>query len=1489
LAVALVAGLVLQVSAAEAQVGDREVLLSFGTQTGVLGGQVGGPTGVAVNGGGVGGGEVGDVYVANRNNNRVEVFSRLGEFRRAFGFDVVASGPHNGVNEQQSVTLPGGTTGGTFQLRFNGTNTAATSAAIAFNASAGQVQAALEGVANVGAGNVAVAGPAGGPYVVTFQGAFGGNDVAQMTAVSALSPVGAVAIATTVAGGGVETCYPDDVCKVGSAGVAGAIGNAQGLGFDAATGNMFVGSNNDRRVVVYGADGEFQGAFGWGVNASAPAAQLQFCTTATGCQAGTSTAGAGGFSNMANSGFAIDPDSGNLLVAERGSRRVNEFALTLDGDGRVTGVSFVRAFGWNVSPDGQPGDTPGDQLEVCTTVCQASTAGTGDGQFPTNTPTSVAVDDDGAIYAASGTRVQVFNPDASFRGVFGPAAGDCPVNGTSVFGVAIDPDTQNVFVTQNPTTTSFRLCEFLPDGTLVDASPATPAATIAGNVLPIARDGVRTYVGTQIGNPQSAIRLIAATPPPPGVAIDPVGLGGIGATSATFDGTVTVPASAVPLTTNYRFEYSSDGVTWRRAPIPDGIVGDGSPGSYDLSQSVDGLRPNTAYLVRLWASNAGGESASVPVVFTTDPVPPTIVASYVEDLQDTTVRLRGAVDPHGLPTDYHFEYGTDPDELTGRIPVPDRDIGSGNAAVGIWEAIGDLEPATTYYFQIVATSDAGTTAGPQRSFTTLGAPLAPRGVELVSHPDDGGVGVTRPFVIRGTLFQVAPSGDDVFYPYSYGNDNSVAPGFIKMFGHRGSTGWTREDALPPYTEEIIPSWTGGNGYIPGDIMYTTEDLSCSLVASPQQLTPDASTVPRDNDGGNLFLRDSNGEYTLLTEDVPTNVAAGVGTTPHGTEMRLTIGFRAGRVSSDCERVVFESYYRYPGLNNTANYSTINAAIYVWEDGELRDVSRLPDGSPAQSPTIGDSSNGDGGNPEASISLNAVSGDAERVYFNAVSNSGADSGRRAVFLREGDETVKVSESETAVAAQNAVYEVASVSGDRVAFKANYGLTSPSSTGPTATGSACRQGVGRPCALYVYDVGSGSLTDISATSDPANEIGAAVAGVMAASDDLQRIYFAAQGQLVEHEGRSYADNVTVGSLNVYLYDHGDLAHVGVITTGDGQDKPLLRNGGLQSAATPDGAHLVFLSRVKLTPDGTAGVPLVYRYDAEAGELVCVSCRRDGQPSIVSPTTRFRQLDRELANERSVPRMPRGISDDGSRIAFRSLDALAPGAVDGKTNVYVWDRGAIQLLTVGELENELSDFTEPINQREPRIIGMSASGDDVFVNTPESLVGEDNDGLLDLYDFRVGGGFASTPVQEPCDPLGDRCQGGGAPPTDSRVASDGLAGDGNVVSRARKRLALGRLSLAQRRTAARSGVLSVRVRVSRAGRVRAVAKGRIDKRTRRVAARSVRVRKAGSVTLKLRLNQAARERLRQGRALKLSVRVVSPGARSRSMTVRLPGDRS
>jgi hypothetical protein len=102
--------------------------------------------------------------------------------------------PFDAVAEVQKVTISGAPTGGTFTLTFDGQTTDA----IAYNATAATVQAALEALSNVS--SATVTGDAGGPWTVTFGGS---GDVPQMTAASSLTGGTDPAIAvTTVTGGG---------------------------------------------------------------------------------------------------------------------------------------------------------------------------------------------------------------------------------------------------------------------------------------------------------------------------------------------------------------------------------------------------------------------------------------------------------------------------------------------------------------------------------------------------------------------------------------------------------------------------------------------------------------------------------------------------------------------------------------------------------------------------------------------------------------------------------------------------------------------------------------------------------------------------------------------------------------------------------------------------------------------------------------------------------------------------------------------------------------------------------------------------------------------------------------------------------------------------------------------------------------------------------------------------------------------------------------
>lgn len=111
-------------------------------------------------------------------------------------------GPYNvvekagGTSEVQSIAVNGTPTGGTYTLTFNGDTTTA----LAFNANAAAIQAALEGLDDIASGDVTVTGT--GPYVVTFGGRWANQGVTQMSAASSLTggTNPAVVVSTTTQG-----------------------------------------------------------------------------------------------------------------------------------------------------------------------------------------------------------------------------------------------------------------------------------------------------------------------------------------------------------------------------------------------------------------------------------------------------------------------------------------------------------------------------------------------------------------------------------------------------------------------------------------------------------------------------------------------------------------------------------------------------------------------------------------------------------------------------------------------------------------------------------------------------------------------------------------------------------------------------------------------------------------------------------------------------------------------------------------------------------------------------------------------------------------------------------------------------------------------------------------------------------------------------------------------------------------------------------------
>jgi hypothetical protein len=136
-----------------------------------------------------------------------------------------------GTDEVQRVTITGTPTGGTFTLTVPGVGT---TGAIARNATAGNVQTALEAI--LGVGNVTCGGGAlpGAFVTVTFTGAYAKRDMAQMTAVGSFTGGSSPAVAVTTTTAGVDVPDPSALSFVWQASGVGLDTRRTQIGTDLA-------------------------------------------------------------------------------------------------------------------------------------------------------------------------------------------------------------------------------------------------------------------------------------------------------------------------------------------------------------------------------------------------------------------------------------------------------------------------------------------------------------------------------------------------------------------------------------------------------------------------------------------------------------------------------------------------------------------------------------------------------------------------------------------------------------------------------------------------------------------------------------------------------------------------------------------------------------------------------------------------------------------------------------------------------------------------------------------------------------------------------------------------------------------------------------------------------------------------------------------------------------------------------------------------------
>jgi hypothetical protein len=696
-----------------------------------------------------------------------------------------------------------------------------------------------------------------------------------------------------------------------------------------------------------------------------------------------------------------------------------------------------------------------------------------------------------------------------------------------------------------------------------------------------------------------------------------------------------------------------------------------------------------------WAVLCGALASLCLGVFapSAEAAPPTVTAAWTTEVAASSAKLHAEIDPAGVATTYHFNYITEAAYRANLTATPPRegfagaakapsgaDPGVGSGAVS--QSIAGLAPETVYRYRVLVQGGGGTEST-AHAFTTesLGGAsllLDDRGWEMVSPPEKNG-GEIQGFGgnFGGDVLQAAAGGEAATFSSttSFGEGAQGAPVASQYIARRGPGGWS--------TENITAATLSGTyGDHPDGVPYQlfSADLSAALLLSGVHC--------RDSDAGtgcpvaNPPLPGSGApagyQNYYLRNDETAGFQALLTTAPALSSEQFDLAFAGA--SPDLRHVVLSSCAKLtPEATEQPVCESGGPNLYEWSEGALRLVNRL--GSDPQ------------GTSDAHLAAQsgAISTDGSRVYFTV--------GEEAeLFLREGE------------------------SGAR----------------PVSLAPAVQFQTATPSGAFAFFSKGGELFRYGAVGETSELIAEGVKGVLGASADGSRVYYA-----------------TTAGLFLWTAPGTTTA----LASGPEAARPSDYPPAIGTArVSADGSQLAFLSAASLTgydnTDQKTGEPdtEAYLYSAAGGgggTLTCASCNPTGERPLGSST-----IPGAIANGKAEGATqaykPRDLAANGARLFFDSEDSLVLQDTNNHPDAYEWEApgaggcaraaGCIGLISSGR-DGEASRF-----------IDASASGSDAFFLTHASLVPSDP-GSVDLYDAREGGGFPAPASPIPCE--GDACQ--------------------------------------------------------------------------------------------------------------------------------------
>jgi hypothetical protein len=1041
-------------------------------------------------------------------------------------------------------------------------------------------------------------------------------------------------------GPGPDEAQEGDLVRVLS---SGKMEEPNGVAVDSSSGEVFVADSAKGGVYEFGATGAFEGKL---TGSSSP--QGSFFGKEE--EAGNVSA------------VAVDPTSGDLLVAEAERHVISEFNGSGQWVGWITNTSagpLGETYGIAAASTGNVyvADTTQARVDVFGPGVVVPDVVTGKGTKPTRTtailngalngqgksghyffqygatealgsvtaPTAFSGGEEkvattvGELHAGTTYffRIVAENENGTNYGIIRELQTPTAVEGLSTGPVEnLKPD--SVTLTGSLSPNGFDAHYYFQWGTTAaygNTSPAPPGTDVGEGAGAVAAStdlsGLKansTYhyrivaensFGTSFGEDKAFI-----TSGPPRITNKPTTA--IGHEEATLNAEV----NPGELETKYRFEYGENTAYGTEVPLGGASVGSGAT-PVAVSAPLSKLKLGVTYHFRVVAENSAGTTIGADQRFQTI-APAPVDGTYATEVSATEATLHTLINPLGNETTYYFQYGaqscTDHPASCTSIPTPPgEDIGAGEEDVAESLHVTGLTPNSTYFYRVIAINALGSTEGVERTFrtqqptSTFALPDG-RAFEMVSPPNKAGAPVEA-LTREGGLILASEDGSRLTYVVDGALGEEVqgnrSPEWQQVLARRGASEWESQDIATPSSK--------AKGIAPGnppEYQFFNPDLSTALdePAEPGPQPPLAPGVTQ----ATPYLRDNAaGTFLPLVTDA---------NTPPGTQFGGHIHFLSA--TADLSHVVIASEVALTGPSSSHG-------LYEWSAGQLQFVSLLPDGvTPAVTAELGFFGR---------AFSHAISDDGSRIIWSSKQENG---GRGHLYMRDTvrGETIQLDGAQGVAEPEkgSAQFQTASSDGSRVLFIDKQKLTPDSTAEPG-------QGNGKSD-LYECQIAEQAgklacqLKDLTVDHNE-GEHAAVQNFIFGAGADGSNVYLLAQGVLASNENGN-GEKAESPKNNLYaLHFDGTSWTTTFIATLSGEDSPewegnkIANTAYLTTRVSPNGRYLAFMSAAPITGyDNVDTNPAakgardeeVFLYDSSGASLRCVSCNPTGaRPSGVLDT--------------------------------------------------------------------------------------------------------------------------------------------------------------------------------------------------------------------------------------------------------------------------------